>query len=103
MSQRDQLDAEAKKMNNGSGTNECIEAQGEVTKANGLQDPADKLFHLRRALRLCPNNAMYHNSLGELYLTLNRRDDAKFEFDEALRLEPGNRQAQANIEYMKTK
>ena len=88
---------------NGSKTPQCIEAQGEATKANALQEPADKLFHLRRALRLCPDNASYHNSLGELYLTLDRAEDAQFEFDEALRLDPENRQTQANLEYMKNR
>lgn len=86
-----------------TGTSECVEAQAEVTKANALQESADKLFHLRRALRLCPGNASYHNALGELYLKLDRKDDARYEFDEALKLEPGNRQAQANVEYLKTK
>ncbi len=86
-----------------TGTSECIEAQAEMTKANALQESADKLFHLRRALRLCPGNPSYHNALGELYLKLDRKDDARYEFDEALKLEPGNRQAQANIEYLKVK
>ena len=84
-------------------TSECGQAEGEVTKANASPESADKLFHLRRALRLCPGNASYHNHLGELYLSLNRGDDARYEFNEALRADPANRQAQANLEYLKTK
>ncbi|NMC62480.1 MAG: tetratricopeptide repeat protein, partial [SAR324 cluster bacterium] len=65
---------------------ECGEAQDEVNKANEAIDSADKLFHLRRALRLCPNNSSYHTMLGDLYLKLGRKEDADFEFGEARRL-----------------
>ena len=58
---------------------------------------ADKLFHYRRALRLCPDNALYHNGLGEIYRSLNRLDDAEYEFREALRLDPGFQTARENL------
>ncbi len=58
---------------------------------------ADKLFHFRRALRLCPDSADYHNGLGEVYLVLNRKNDAEFEFKEALRLNPSLYIAKKNL------
>lgn len=70
-------------------TNEqCISASEEIDKSSKVSDSADKLFHIRRALRLCPNNAQYHSSLADLYQSMNRVDDAKFEYKEALRLDP---------------
>ena len=76
---------------------ECANAADEVSKAGLATDSADKLFHLRRALRLCPDNATYHNRLGEVYLTLNRRTDAEFEFREALRIDPNLDAALKNL------
>jgi tetratricopeptide (TPR) repeat protein len=76
---------------------ECANAAEEVSKAGIATDSADKLFHLRRALRLCPDNASYHNKLGEVYLGLNRATDAEFEFREALRLDPNLDTAVKNL------
>lgn len=73
---------------NSAAGSECSNAAEEITKAGIATDTADKLFHLRRALRLCPDNADYHNRIGEVYLSLDRKTDAEYEFREALRLEP---------------
>lgn len=78
-------------------TPECVRAQGEVAKADAVRESADKLFHVRRALRFCPESAALNNSLGELYLVMNRKQDAEFAFREAVRLEPGFAPAQKNL------
>ncbi len=80
-----------------SGT-ECKEGLAEAGKANAAVESADKLFHLRRALRLCPDNAYFHNSLGEVYLSLNRLSDAEFEFREAVRLDSNFTIARNNLD-----
>ncbi len=77
---------------------ECREAEQEVKKGQDALESADKLFHLRRALRLCPTNPTYHNQLGELYLSLNRKSDAEYEFKEALALNPTYAMAEQNLE-----
>ena len=76
---------------------ECGEADKEVQRAAQVGALADKLFHYRRALRLCPNNPAYHNSIGEVYVSLQRMNDAEFEFREALQLDPGYAPAQKNL------
>lgn len=83
-------------------TSDCSGASSEVTKADAASDSADKLFHLRRALRMCPTSAEYHNRIGELYLTLNRSDDARFEFNEALKVDPSFQKANANLAALNT-
>ncbi len=87
------MNATAAKQN----TPECIQAEGEIGKANGSNELADKLFHYRRALRLCPDNPTYHNGLGEIYLALNRKADAEFEFHEALNVDSNYIPAQNNL------
>lgn len=67
---------------------QCKEAHSEAGRARLVEDSADKLYHYRRALRLCPGTAQYHLELGETYLAMNRASDAEFELREALRLDP---------------
>ena len=76
---------------------ECREAEQEVRKGNAAPESADKLFHLRRALRLCPTNPDYHTQLGQLYLSLNRPNDAEYEFKEALSLDPSFSPAEQSL------
>ena len=71
------------------GGSECQEADKESRSAEAAPDTADKLFHYRRALRLCPDNAGYHSALAKVYKSLNRNDDANFEMQEAKRLGGG--------------
>lgn len=80
---------------------ECQQAEEEVTKAGGSKELADKLFHYRRAIRLCPNNAEYHLGLGTVYKSLNRTTDAEFEFREALRINPSLTVARDNLEHLR--
>lgn len=80
---------------------DCSKADEEIALAKGASEAGDKLFHHRRALRLCPNDASIHNALGELYLSMNRSEDAEFEFKEALRLNPGFDVAKDNLRMVK--
>jgi len=76
---------------------ECEEAREEFKQSNALQENSDKLFHLRRALRLCPEDPIIQNAMGELYLSLGRVDDAQYQFQEALRIEPNYQVARQNL------
>lgn len=69
-------------------SSDCKQAETEFTQAQSMNEPPERLFHIRRALRLCPDVATYHVGLGDVYLSLGRRDDAKYEYSEALRLNP---------------
>jgi Flp pilus assembly protein TadD len=69
-------------------TSECKEALAERDLALEAPENSDKLFHLRRALRLCPNNAALHHELGKVYGAMERREDAESEFKQALSIDP---------------
>lgn len=69
-------------------SSECKEAMSEKELASQAPDNSDKLFHLRRALRLCPNNAVLHYELGNVYRLMERSTDAEDEFKQALSINP---------------
>jgi cytochrome c-type biogenesis protein CcmH/NrfG len=69
---------------------DCLSAESEFQQASAKSETPDKLFHLRRALRLCPDEPRFHSSLGDVYKILGRQSDAQFEYQEALKLSPGN-------------
>lgn len=80
---------------------ECGQASQEIEKSNQVSEPAEKLFHFRRALRLCPSDARYHVHLGDHYRSLKRLADANFEYKEALALDPSNTEVKQKVEELK--
>lgn len=72
---------------------ECQKAQTESQKAESATEGADKLFYLRRAIRLCPSKAVYHKNLADQYLSLGRNEDAKTAYEDAVRLDPSLKEA----------
>jgi outer membrane lipoprotein SlyB len=88
-------------INKSTNTADCAKAADEISRVGADSDTADQLFHYRRALRLCPGKADYHVGLGDIYLALNRKSDAEFEFQEALRLDPNNGMAKQRLEETK--
>jgi tetratricopeptide (TPR) repeat protein len=90
--------AQPASLNNSQPAAGCTNGDEELAKASAATDSADKLFHIRRALRLCPDNASYHVQLSELYTTMNRSDDARFELQEALKLDPSHSAAKEKLE-----
>jgi outer membrane lipoprotein SlyB len=80
---------------------ECTEAKKEYDSAVEAQEIADKLYHYRRALRLCPENPGFHTGLGKVYMTLNRNEDASYELNEALRIDPQFRPALEQLRILK--
>ena len=83
------INAPAKAVVSSASSPECVEALKERDRANTAQANSDKLYHLRRALRLCPNSAPLHYALGSVYASMDRRGDAENEYKEALRVDPG--------------
>ncbi len=68
------------------GSKECAQAGAEAQKGTAAADSADKLYHFRRAIRLCPGKADFHKMLADTYTSMGRRLDAEFEMGEAQRL-----------------
>ncbi len=74
-------------------TPECQEAKKEISSAGQAEITAEKLYHFRRAQRLCPEDLTVHTGLGKVYLELDRKDEARHELQEALKRDPENQEA----------
>ena len=61
----------------------------------GMKDPAVRVFEWNAAAH--PESANVHDSLGEAYLGVGRRDDARKSYQNALRLDPSSKSAQAAL------
>lgn len=97
--QQKQSSTETSSVQRASG--ECGQASQEIEKSKQVSEPAEKLFHYRRALRLCPSEARYHVHLGDHYRSLKRDADANFEYKEALALDPSNAEVKEKVEELK--
>ena len=75
----------------------CEEGKEARDAAANASDDSDKLFHLRKALRLCPNSAETHYDLGKAYLRMDRAADANYEFKQALSIDPAFKAAQDSL------
>lgn len=75
----------------------CAEAKEAREAAGSASDNSDKLFHLRKALRLCPNSAETHYDLGQAYVHMDRAADASYEFKQALSINPGYTAAKESL------
>jgi uncharacterized protein YcfJ len=75
----------------------CQEGKEARDTAANASDNSDKLFHLRKALRLCPNSAETHYELGKAYLSMDRAADANYEFKQALSIDPSFKAAQESL------
>ncbi len=84
-----------------SADDDCARADQEFQRATTSVSDADKLFYLRRALRLCSTKANIHLSTGRVYAKLGRVEDAEYEFRQALDLEPKNAEAEQELSNLK--
>lgn len=75
----------------------CMQAGEEAVRAEKATSDADKLFYYRRALRLCATEPSHHVGIAKVYESIGRLDDARFEYGQALQLDPDNTTANKNL------
>ena len=68
---------------------------GELYGKTGMDDDARRAFH--KLLRLVPSHAPAYASLAELERLGGARDEAKTLYEQALRLDPGDRIAREGL------
>lgn len=89
--------ASINKMASKSSDPACADAEQDAEKAINATSTADKLFYYKRALHLCPKEAQFHIAAGKVYVEIGQTEDAKFEFRQAIDLDPGNEEAQQQL------
>lgn len=67
----------------------CNRAFGDFDAGRKAEDPTAAVAHYRAGLQTCPSDDVAHFELGEIYLELGRRDDARAAFAAALDINPG--------------
>jgi tetratricopeptide (TPR) repeat protein len=87
----------AKVVESTQATGGCAEGKEARDAAAAASEDSDKLFHLRKALRLCPQSAETHYELGKAYLHMSRAADANYEFKQALSIDPSFKPAQEGL------
>lgn len=75
----------------------CMQAEDEAKRARKATSDADKLFYYRRALRLCATEPSYHVDIAKVYESIGRLDDARFEYNQAIQLDPDNTTANKRL------
>jgi len=75
----------------------CQKAGDEAQKAQTADSAADRLFYFRRALRYCPTEAKYHVEIGKVYSSIGRVEDARYEFGQALEIDPSREDVKKEI------
>lgn len=76
----------------------CQEAGQEAQRGVAAASDADKLFYLRRAIRLCPTHVPFHIQVGGIYENIGRKEDAAYEFRQVLDLDPQNGEAKTRLQ-----
>lgn len=76
---------------------DCLQATKEAERGLNASSDADRIFYLRRAARLCADEPAYHVELGKLYSEIGKHNDAKFEFRQAIDLDPDNQIARDEL------
>ena len=66
----------------------CNRAFGDFDAGRRAEDPTTAVAYYRAGLRTCPSDDVAHFELGEIYLELGRKDDARTAFAAALDINP---------------
>lgn len=80
-------------LNQNTTASTCPEGDAELRRAADATEFSAKLFHTRRAVRLCNNYIPGKLALARLYIELKRFEDAQFELENLLKIDPSNREA----------
>jgi len=78
----------------------CAKGQGEIKRATTSASDSDKVFYLRRAILLCPEEPSLRVDLAKVYGRLGLKDDARREFTSAIEIDPSNETAQEELSIM---
>jgi tetratricopeptide (TPR) repeat protein len=82
---------------------DCAAAFRSFEKAQEAKDPRAAVALYRDGLNLCPNDDVAHYELGKIFAGIGKRDEARAEFEAALRINPNFQGAKQEMEKLQKK
>ena len=76
----------------------CLKAFADFEKAQLMTDAREAVALYRRGLGLCPDDDVARYELGKILLAMGRAEEARAEFQEALRINPNFMEAKRQLE-----
>ena len=77
---------------------DCNRAFRDLEKAQAVKDPHEAVALYRQGLRLCPDDDVAHYELGRILRGMGRTQEAKEEFEAALKINPNFFDAKRQLE-----
>jgi len=84
-------------------TQDCAAAFRYFEKAQGAEDPRNAVVLYREGLSLCPDDDVAHYEMGKIFAGMGRRDEARAEFEAALKINPNFQGAKQELEKLQKK
>lgn len=101
---RQEIEAEAAaRKNEEQRTRDCASAFRYFERAQGAEDPRNAVVLYREGLNLCPDDDVAHYELGKIFAGMGKRDEARAEFEAALKINPNFQGAKQEMEKLQKK
>lgn len=81
----------------------CATAFRNFEKAQAAKDPGSAVALYREGLNLCPDDDVAHYELGKIFAGMGKRDEARAEFEAALKINPNFQGAKQEMEKVQKK
>ena len=81
---------------------DCNRAFRDFEKAQAAREPHEAVPLYRSGLRLCPDDDVAHYELGKILRDMGRTQEARAEFEAALKINPNFYEAQRQLETMRS-
>ena len=82
---------------------DCNRAFADFEKAQSSKDPGEAVSLYRRGLKLCPDDDVAHYELGKILQSMGQAQDARMEFEAALKINPNFHDARRRLEILQKK
>ena len=82
---------------------DCNRAFRDLEKAQAVKDPHEAVALYRQGLRLCPDDDVAHYELGRILRGMGRTQEAKEEFEAALKINPNFFDAKRQLETLQVR
>lgn len=82
---------------------DCNRAFQDFERAQGAKEPREAVTLYRQGLKLCPDDDVAHYELGKILQSMGQAQDARMEFEAALKINPNFHDARRQLETLKNR